>query len=144
MDGSLWIPYQRSTFPTPPSPDFVSDESAISAAAARTLDLWTGSNRLGDSVTLAAGSSTIEPGSTPSKPVVLRWETFSDAATEAGMSGLYGGIHFRNADVAGRRLGSQVAAQVWSRARSYFDGSADPRIPQQSSLSERSAVTHSY
>jgi hypothetical protein len=141
MDGSQWIPYQRRTFPTPPSPDFVSEESAISAAAARALKLWTGSDRFGDSATLAAGSSKIEPGHTPSKPVVLEWETFSDAAMEAGMSGLYGGIHFRNADVAGRQLGSQVAAQAWSKAQSYFDGSADPRILQQSSPSERSAVT---
>jgi len=144
MDGSQWIPYQRSTFPTAPSPEFVSDESAISAAAARTLALWTGSDRLGDSVTLATGSSKIEPGTTPSKPVVLQWETFSDAAMEAGMSGLYGGIHFRASDVAGRQLGSEVAAQAWSKARSYFEGIANPRIPRQSSPSERSAVTHSH
>jgi hypothetical protein len=143
IDGSQWIPYQRSTFPTPPSPDFVSDESAISAAAARTLALWTGSDRFGESVTLAAGSSKIEPGHTPLKPVVLQWETFSDAAIEAGMSGLYGGIHFRAADVGGRQLGSQVASRVWSKAQSYFDGSADPRISQPSA-SERSAVTQSH
>jgi hypothetical protein len=58
------------------------------------LALWTGSERFEYSVTLAAGSSKIEPGITPAQPVKLKWETFADAADEAGMSRRYGGIHF--------------------------------------------------
>jgi hypothetical protein len=85
-DGSQWIPYQSATFPTPPFPDYVSGHSTYSAAAARILELWTGSDRFGDSVTLLVGSSKIEPGITPSHPVTLRWETFTDAANEAGIS----------------------------------------------------------
>jgi hypothetical protein len=53
---------------------------------------------------------------------ILRWETFTDAANEAGMSRRYGGIHFRAADLAGRFLGRVVAAQAWSKAQSYFGG----------------------
>jgi vanadium-dependent haloperoxidase-like protein len=59
MDGAQWLPYQLSTFPTPPFPDYVSGHSTYSAAAARILALWTGSDRFDDSVTLAAGSSKI-------------------------------------------------------------------------------------
>jgi hypothetical protein len=123
MDGSQWIPYQPATFPTPPFPDYVSGHSTYSAAAARILELWTGSDRFGESVTLPAGSSKIEPGVTPAHPVTLHWETFTDAANQAGMSRRYGGIHFPAADLAGRLLGRLVAVKSWQKAQGYFDGS---------------------
>lgn len=134
MDGTQWIPYQAATFPTPPFPDYVSGHSTYSAAAAKILELWTGSDRFGDSVTLPAGSSKIERGITPSRPVTLRWETFSDAAAEAGMSRRYGGIHFRAADMAGRLLGRTVALQVWSKAQAYFEGRAQINPSQEPPL----------
>lgn len=111
MDGSQWIPYQLATFPTPPFPEYVSGHSAYSAAAARILEFWTGNDRFGYSVLLPAGSSKIEPGLTPAHPVTLSWATFADAADEAGMSRRYGGIHFRDADLAGRKLGSTCSPQ---------------------------------
>jgi hypothetical protein len=124
MDGSQWLPYQPATSPTPPFPDYVSGHSTFSAAAAYVLSSWTGSNRFGYSVTLPAGSSKIEHGVTPARPVVLKWETFTDAADEAGMSRRYGGIHFERADLAGRKLGKLVGEKVWLRAQSYFSGTA--------------------
>lgn len=54
--------------------------------------------------------------------MTLRWETFADAANEAGISLRYGGIHFRAADLAGRLLGRLVAYHAWAKAQSYFDG----------------------
>jgi PAP2 superfamily len=134
MDGTQWIPYQAATFPTPPFPDYVSGHSTYSAAAAKILELWTGSDRFGDSVTLSAGSSKIERGITPSRPVTLRWETFSDAAAEAGMSRRYGGIHFRAADMAGRLLGRTVALQAWSKSEAYFEGRAQTNPSQEPPL----------
>ncbi len=124
MDGSSWIPYQAATFPTPPFPDYVSGHSTYSAAAARILELWTGRDRFDTSVALSAGSSKIEPGITPAHAVSLRWETFTDAANEAGISRRYGGIHFRAADLAGRLLGRLVAFEAWQKAQAYFDGIA--------------------
>jgi hypothetical protein len=111
MDGSQWMPYQTMTFPTPPFPDYVSGHSAYSAAAAFVLAAWTGSDRFGDSVTLTPGSSKVEPGATPARAITLHWETFADAADEAGVSRRYGGLHFRRADLAGRELGRRVAAK---------------------------------
>ncbi len=134
MDGSQWIPYQLATFPTPPFPDYVSGHSAYSAAAARILTLWTGSERFGESVTLPARSSKIEPGVTPAQPVTLKWETFEEAANEAGMSRRYGGIHFARADLAGRQLGRLVADKVWSKAESFFDGTARPEPHELASI----------
>lgn len=124
IDGSQWIPYQPASFPTPPFPDYVSGHSTYSAAAAGILMSWTGSDRFGYSVALSAGSSRIEPGITPRRQVVLSWENFTDAANEAGLSRRYGGIHFRRADLVGRLLGRLVCAKAWSKAQSYFDGTA--------------------
>jgi hypothetical protein len=129
IDGSQWVPYQPATFPTPPFPDYVSGHSTFSAAAARTLALWTGSDRFGNSVTLPVGSSKIEPGLTPAQPVTLKWETFTDAANEAGMSRRYGGIHFERADMMGRKLGRLVADRAWAKAQSYFDGATNSPAP---------------
>jgi hypothetical protein len=84
--------------------------------------LWTGTDQFGHSVTLSARSSKIEPSITPAQPVTLRWETFTEAAEEAGMSRRYGGIHFEKADLAGRKLGVLVADRVWVQAQTYFDG----------------------
>lgn len=128
MDGSRWIPYQPKTFPTPPSPEYPSALSTYSAAAARILTLWTGSDNFGYSVTLQAGSSKIEPGVTPAKPVTLKWETFTKAADEVGMAGRYAGIDFSSADMAGRRLGRLVGDLTWSKAQSYFDGKSSTAI----------------
>lgn len=128
--------HQLTTFPTPPFPEYVSGHSTYSAAAARVLESWTGSDRFGDSVTLAAGSSKIEPGITPAKPVVLKWATFTEAAEEAGLSRRYGGIHFTATDVAGRKLGRTVADHAWQKSRAYFDGTATPSLLELAATSE--------
>jgi hypothetical protein len=127
MDGSQWIPS------TPPFPDFVSGHSAYSTAAARILSLWTGSDRFGDSAELPKGSSKIEPGITPHETIVLKWQTFTEAADEAGMSRRYGGIHFRRADLTGRLLGRAVTDSAWAKALTYFCGTLEPQSHEESS-----------
>jgi len=120
--GQNWIPYQPSTFPTPPFPEYISGHSTFSAAGAEILTLFTGSDEFGDSVTLPAGSSKIEPGVTPAQDIILSWETFKDAADQAGISRRYGGIHFEAADLIGRQFGKIVADQAWARAASLWGG----------------------
>ena len=122
MDGSNWIPYQPSTFPTPPFPECSSGHSTFSAAGAEILKLFTGSDRFGNSVTFPAGTSRIEPGVTPAQPLTLSWQTFSDAADQAGISRRYGGIHFEIGDLTGRVTGRLVADQVWAKAVSLWSG----------------------
>lgn len=122
IDGWNWIPYQPSTFPTPPFPEYISGHSAFSAAGARILKLFTGSDSFDDFVTLPAGSSKIEPGITPRHDVTLKWATFREAANEAGISRRYGGIHFELSDLAGRTAGRIVADQVWAKAVALWSG----------------------
>ena len=122
MDGSQWIPYQPSTFPTPPFPEYISGHSTFSAAGAQILALWTRSDSFGNSVIFAPGSSTVEPGLTPAQSVTLNWQTFSAAADEAGISRRYGGIHYQAGDYVGRAIGRAVALQAWVKAQQYFRG----------------------
>ena len=124
MDGSQWIPYQPSTFPTPPFPEYISGHSTFSAAAAAVLRSWTGNDNFGAFVTFAPGSSTIEPGFTPTTSITLQWRTFTDAANEAGVSRRYGGIHFLAGDLMGRFVGNLVGSQTWQKAQTYFNGTA--------------------
>src|SRR5713226_5518913 len=122
MDGRNWIPYQASTFPTPPFPECSSGHSTFSAAGAEILRLFTGSDAFGDSVTFLPGISKIEPGRTPARSVTLIWNTFTEAANEAGISRRYGGIHFEVGDLTGRVTGRLVADQAWARAVSLWNG----------------------
>jgi hypothetical protein len=117
IKGEDWRPYLA----TPPFGEHPSGHSTFSAAAAAVLARFTGSDRFGGGVTIAAGSSRVEAG-TPAADVVLSWPTFSDAAEEAGRSRRYGGIHFQDADLVGRALGAMVGARVWEAAAELFAG----------------------
>jgi hypothetical protein len=119
--GEAWVPYQSTTFPTPPFPEHVSGHSTFSAAAAEVLALFTGSDTYGGSYTKAARSMAVEP-SLPSTDLTLHWSTFTEAADEAGLSRIYGGIHFDNANTAGKEMGRAVGAQAFERARKYWQG----------------------
>ena len=72
--------------------------------------------------TFAPGYLKFERG--PSAPITLQWATYYDAADQAGLSRLYGGIHIAADDFAGRRIGSRIGKQAWTLARRYFDGTA--------------------
>jgi hypothetical protein len=122
MDGKFWIPYQPSTFPTPPFPEYISGHSSFSAAGAEILKRFTRSDKFGGSVTFVAGSSKTEHGLTPVQPVTLIWDTFTDAANEAGISRRYGGIHFETGDLVGRAMGRLAADQAWTKATSLWNG----------------------
>ena len=124
--GQDWLPYQPSTFPTPPFPEYSSGHSTFSAAGAEILRLFTGKDAFGATALLPAGSSRVEPGAVPARDLTLSWATFSEAAAQAGISRRYGGIHFEQGDLDGRRAGRLVARQAWAKAQTYFDGTAPP------------------
>ena len=87
----------------------------------RFLRLFTGSDIFDGSVTFPIGSSRFEPGITPTQAVTLSWATFTEAADEAGISRLYGGIHFHNGDLQGRALGRQTGDAVWDKVMVYVN-----------------------
>ncbi|MEO6034991.1 MAG: vanadium-dependent haloperoxidase, partial [Verrucomicrobiota bacterium] len=123
-----WIPYQKATFVTPAFPGYVSGHSAFSRSAAEVLTAITGSPYFPGGLFVAdtaiantATGLTFESG--PSQPVQLQCATYFDAADQAGMSRIFGGIHPSVDDFTGRRTGSQCGKGAWTLAQKYFDGS---------------------
>jgi hypothetical protein len=82
---------------TPPFPDYVSGHSTFSAAAATVLPLFYGANDL----PFTTGSDFL-PG------VYRSFSTCLDAAEEAAVSRIYGGIHFRTASEDGLQAGISI------------------------------------
>lgn len=123
--GEAWLPYQRSTFVTPAFAGYVSGHSTFSRAAAEVMTRLTGSEFFpGGMATFTAHQNeylAFENG--PSTNIELQWATYFDAADQAGLSRLYGGIHVPVDDGPGRIMGSQCGIQAWDEAIKYFDGS---------------------
>jgi FG-GAP-like repeat/ASPIC and UnbV/Domain of unknown function (DUF6851) len=125
--ASRWMPYQRPTFVTPAFPGYVSGHSTFSRAAAEVLTAFTGSPYFPGGLYESrhpVGSLTVERG--PSREVDLQAATYYDAADEAGVSRIYGGIHISEDDFGGRKIGAVCGKEAVALARRYFDGSARP------------------
>ena len=54
--------------------------------------------------------------------MTLEWASYYDAADQAGLSRIFGGIHIPADDFAGRRLGSQIGKAAYALAERYFAG----------------------
>jgi hypothetical protein len=87
---------------TPADPSYPGAHSDLSFAAAAVL-----AGFFGDSEHFTVSAPTL-------KGVVHTFDRFSDAATEAGLSRIYAGVHTRTDHEAGRQLGMDVATLVLS------------------------------
>jgi hypothetical protein len=94
-------PTWSSFIATPPFPDYVSGHSTFSGAAATVLAVFYGT----DAVAFTTGSDFL-PG------VFRSFPSFSAAAAEAADSRLYGGIHFRAANVDGLQAGVRIGERA--------------------------------
>lgn len=138
IDGAAWQPYQSGTFVTPPFAEYTSGHSTFSRAGAEVLTAFTRSPRMYDGVTTLGrdydgdgtedlfGQHVAVPGSMlfeegPDETITLRWETFYEAADEAGISRRYGGIHFQDGDLRARATGEEVGKQAYEWAELHWD-----------------------
>ncbi len=100
-------PNWKPLLTTPPFPEFTSGHSTFSGAAATIL-----TSLIGDNVSFTTNSNSL-PG------VTRTYTGFQQAADEAGLSRIYGGIHFMPANLeglnCGRQLGSFVATNIMQR-----------------------------
>jgi hypothetical protein len=116
-----WVPYQAPTFVTPAFAGYVSGHSAFSRASAEVLTAMTGSEFFPGGIgewMIAPGSLEFEAGT--DNGVRLVWATYRDAADQAGISRLYGGIHVAADDFAGRIIGAEIGVAAWEKALEYF------------------------
>jgi hypothetical protein len=129
IKGEDWIPYRPPNDPAPPFAEYASGHSTFSGAAAEVLTAFTGRGNFELTVTIPAGSSRVEPRTAtqpgvPAKPITLKWTNFRYAAEQAGLSRQYGGVHFEHGDKDARAAGSSVGKNAWTKALTYFNGTA--------------------
>ena len=117
-----WLPYQRDTFVTPAFAAYLSGHSTFSRAAAEVLTRLTGSEFFPGGLSVHDVTQ-LEFEAGPTAPVQLQWATYYDAADQAGLSRLYGGIHVPVDDGPGRVVGAQCGIGAWELGVKYFDGS---------------------
>jgi len=117
-----WNPYQKDTFVTPAFPGYVSGHSTFSRAGAEVLTLLTGSEFFpGGMATQSFAKDeflVFEKG--PERDVTLQWATFYDAADQAGISRIYGGIHISADDLNGRIMGSKIGAEAFEKVLKLY------------------------
>jgi hypothetical protein len=126
-----WVPFQMDNFVTPAFAAYVSGHSTFSRAAAEVMTLFTGSEffpgGLGE-MTFDTDFLDFEVG--PTEALTLQWASYFDAADEAGISRLWGGIHVPVDDFAGRIMGSVIGQDAFQYAMERFAGGAS--IPEPS------------
>ncbi len=138
LPAEQWHPYSPFTFITPPFPGYPSGHSTVSAAAAKILELFTGSDRFGDTENRKAGALTepgfqcpiiqMRDGKLPpgyeqlTCDVALALPTFSATARMAGISRVMGGYHIQSDNIHGLELGRKVAEYEWPKMQQYFHG----------------------
>ncbi|HEY2776033.1 MAG TPA: vanadium-dependent haloperoxidase [Candidatus Binatia bacterium] len=124
LRGVDWLPYQKATFVTPAFAGYFSGHSVFSRAAAEAMTELTGSaffpGGLGEFHAAAGSFLGFEYG--PTGDVTLQWATYQDAADQAGLSRIYGGIHIRADDFTGRIAGYDIGRDAAALAEQYWDG----------------------
>lgn len=97
-----WAPFLQ----TPPFPEYPSGHSTITAAASTVLTQLLGDNiAFTDSTEFKYGHG------------VRSFKSFKDAAQQASISRLYGGIHYRSALDNGAAMGTKVGEWILQKAR---------------------------
>ncbi len=97
-----WVPLIQ----TPPFPEHTSGHSTVSAAAAASLTYT-----FGDNIPFT-DSTEVEFGIPPRS-----FKSFNEAADEVGMSRLYGGIHYRQGNMAGLKNGRAIGKYVYDKLK---------------------------
>ncbi len=141
---NLWTPYQESRLYTPPFPDYISGHSTFSSSASTILTNLLGDNlhKLNINLTkdefimlspifktmdeksmnitniiVPAKSSNIVPN-TPVKPIELKFDTWSDLSKSAGISRIYGGIHYPSSNTIALKIGAYIGNKIISGDKS--------------------------
>ena len=100
--AATWLPL----ITTPPYPSYAGNLAAIGASAARALQHVCGTNDVPVAITWSGA------GGAP--PVTRQFAGFQQAADETFVARIYGGVHYRFDQEAGRNVGVAVADYVFA------------------------------
>jgi hypothetical protein len=121
MDGEEWHPYSPVSFVTPPFPGYTSGHATVSGACAKTLELFTGTDKYGFAERRRHCELT---ENNPGEMVTLDLPTWSGTAEMAALSRAMGGYHIPIDNDVGLKVGRDIATWSWPRYQQYFDGTA--------------------
>jgi hypothetical protein len=135
----LWKPYQESRLLTPPFPDFISGHSTFSSTASHILTRLLGPTLCNLHIKLSKeemlmlspifSSNEIEcmdlteiiiqPDSSkiqsniPHEHIILQFVTWEEMAESAGISRIYGGIHYPSSNKIGFQVGQMIGDNLF-------------------------------
>jgi len=120
--GVKWVPYQKNSFVTPAWAGYPSGTSTFARAAAEVLTGFTGTTYFpgGLGAFTAPVNDFLRTELGPTQTVILQWATYYDAADEAGLSGVFGGLETPRDDAAGRVMGAAIGKDAFARARQFY------------------------
>lgn len=118
MDGKEW----RSYLPTDAFPDYPSGTSCLCSAWTEAAKKLIGTNIIDYSITFPIGSSFIEPGVTPTRPLTLSYHTLDEVAEDCMWSRVWAGVHFVQAVEEARNLCAPYGRQFYDRAIKMLAG----------------------
>ncbi len=121
MPAEEWHPYSPEVFITPPFPGYTSGHATASGAAAKILELFTGSDKF-DFYAIRKCCELTEK--VYGDEVRLELPTFTAVAEMAALSRAMGGYHIPIDNEVGLKVGRQVAAYSWPKYQAYFKGTA--------------------
>lgn len=124
MLGEEWHPYSPQSFVTPPFPGYTSGHATVSGAAAKIIELFTGSDTYGFAESRAHCALTENEAG---DMVTLPLPTWSHTAEIAALSRALGGYHIPVDNDVGLKVGREIAEWSWPRYQAYFEGTASIR-----------------
>jgi len=140
-NGAQWLPWQESVSFTPGFADYVSGHSAFSMACAVFFQmifksdviplcgvfvssdyyyLWSDVlNSINlptciDQICMPSHCSQVN-SKYPTAPVFSSFKSWNELANQAGMSRIYGGIHWENSNVGGLEIGSYISRTLFDK-----------------------------
>ena len=120
-----WKPFLA----TPPFPEYTSGHSTFSSAGATVLAAFFGS----DNIPFTTTSEDVQG-------VSRSFTSFSEAAAEAGMSRIYGGIHFMSANQQGLLSGARLGQFVMEYFLRKSSAQSTPSVHVESSAFDTAAA----
>ena len=125
--GTVQLPASewRSYLNTADHPEYPSGSACFCAAHSQASRRFLGSDDFGFSVPIPKGSSSIEPGITPSADIVLGpWNTFTEFEEACSVSRLWGGVHFASSLQAGQDVCRPVGDVAYEFLQRHINGNA--------------------
>lgn len=119
MPAEEWRPYSPESFITPPFPGYTSGHATVSGAAAKTIELFTGTDKFDFSERRRHCELT---ENNPGEMMTIDLPTWSKTAEMAALSRALGGYHIPVDNDVGLSVGREIAQWSWPKYQAYFNG----------------------